>query len=241
MTKFRRYALFWAPPRGSALARFGASWLGWDPEAGELVPHPDVPRLPAPLAGITATPRRYGFHGTLKPPFQLAEGAGFAGLDDAVAALAGRTAPFEAPALRAARIGAFVALVPCAPCPPLDGLAAACVQELDAFRKAPDGRELARRRAHGLTPRQDEHLARWGYPYVLDEYRFHLTLTGALDREDGDEVFDILAGVTAPFCAAPLPVTELCLFGEGETGHFRIIGRYALTGADRTGTDRTGC
>jgi putative phosphonate metabolism protein len=230
MTTFRRYALFWAPPRGSALARFGASWLGWDAEAGELVPHPDVPRLPVPVAEITATPRRYGFHGTLKPPFRLAEGAGFAGLDRAAAALAGRIPPFQAPALEPARIGAFVALVPSAPGPALDALAAACVQELDAFRARPDERELARRRAHGLSPRQEEHLARWGYPYVLDQFRFHLTLTGALEREDGDEVFDILAGLTAPFCAAPLPVTELCLFGEGESGHFRIIRRYALSG-----------
>ncbi len=65
---------------------------------------------------------------------------------------------------------------------------------------------------------------------MLDEFRFHLTLTGALDREVGDEVFDVLAGLTAPFCAAPLPVTELCLFGEGETGHFRIVRRFALSG-----------
>ncbi len=89
MTPFRRYALFWAPPRGSALARFGASWLGWDAEAGELVPHPEVPRLPLPVAEITATPRRYGFHGTLKPPFRLAEGANVAGLDAAAAAAGG--------------------------------------------------------------------------------------------------------------------------------------------------------
>jgi putative phosphonate metabolism protein len=230
MTTFRRNALFWAPPRGSALARFGAGWLGWDAEAGELVAHPEVGALPATLAEITATPRRYGFHGTLKPPFRLVEGAGLPELDMAAADLARRTAPFEAPALRIARIGAFVALVPSAPCPALDALAAACVRELDGFRAGPDERELARRRAHGLTPRQEEHLARWGYPYVLDQFRFHLTLTGALERETGDAVREVLARLTAPFCAAPLPVSEFCIFGESETGHFRIISRHALTG-----------
>ena len=230
MTAFRRFAAFWAPLRGSALARFGASWLGWDPEAGMLVPHPDVPNLPVPVAEITATPRRYGFHGTLKPPFRLREGAGFAALERAVAALAATTVPFQAPALKPARIGAFVALVPSAPCPALDDLAAACVRDLDAFRAPPDARELARRRAHGLSPRREEHLARWGYPYVLDEFRFHLTLTGALERDDADDVFATLAGMTAPFCREPLPVTEICLFGEGETGHFHVIRRYALTG-----------
>jgi putative phosphonate metabolism protein len=230
MTSFRRFALFWAPPRGSALARFGASWLGWDPEARALVPHPDAPRLPAPVAEITATPRRYGFHGTLKPPFRLREGTGFDELDGAVAGLAGRVAPFEAPRLAPARIGAFIALVPSAPCPALDGLAAACVRAPDHLRAPPAGRELARRRSHGLSPRQEEHLARWGYPYVLDEFRFHLTLTGALDQEAAAAVLDTLRELTALFCAAPLPVTEICIFGEDETGRFCIIRRYPLTG-----------
>src|SRR5690625_3806511 len=35
MTRFRRYAIYWAPPAGSDLARFGASWLGWDADLGE--------------------------------------------------------------------------------------------------------------------------------------------------------------------------------------------------------------
>lgn len=230
MTSFRRYALFWAPPRGSVLARFGAGWLGWDAEVGELVAHPEVGALPASLAEITATPRRYGFHGTLKPPFRLVEGAGLPELDMAAAELAGRIAPFEAPPLEVAPIGAFVALVPSAPCPALDALAAACVRELDGFRAASDERELARRRAHRLTPRQEELLARWGYPYVLDQFRFHLTLTGALDRETGEAVCEALARLTAPLRAAPLPVSEFCIFGESETGHFRVIARHALTG-----------
>ena len=230
MTTFRRFSLFWAPPSGSMLAGFGASWLGWDAEAGAFAPHPDVPALPVPVAEITAAPRRYGFHGTLKPPFRLRQGADTAGLDRAAAALAGRTVPFEAPPLALARIGSFIALVPSAPCPALGDLAAACVREPDHLRAPPDERELARRRAHRLSPRQEEHLARWGYPYVMDEFRFHLTLTGALGREHAGTVFDALKGLTAPFCAQPLPVTEICIFGERETGVFQIIRRLPLTG-----------
>ena len=230
MTTVRRFAVFWAPPSGSALARFGAAWLGWDAEAGRKLPQPEIPHLPLPLPQITATPRRYGFHGTLKPPFRLAEEADGAGLDRAAAALAEKVAPFQAPPLALARIGAFLALVPSAACPALDELAAAAVRTLDHFRApaAPD--ELARRRAHGLTRGQEAHLASWGYPYVLDEFRFHLTLTGALDPAHADAVQSALAELTAPFCATPLPVSEVCLFGEGEDGHFRILRRYALTG-----------
>ncbi len=182
------------------------------------------------MAEITATPRRYGFHGTLKPPFRLAGGTDAAGLDRALAALASDVAAFTAPPLMLHRIGRFIALVPSGPCPALSGLAARAVTGLDAFRAPPGESELARRRASGLTPRQNEHLDRWGYPYVLDEFRFHLTLTGALASDDADPVFEALSRLTAPFRAAPLPVTEICLFGENGEGRFHIAGRYPLTG-----------
>jgi putative phosphonate metabolism protein len=230
MTSFRRYAVFWAPPRGSALARFGARWLGWDAEAGLPVPQLEVPGLPAPVPEITATPRRYGFHGTLKPPFRLAEATDFAALDGAVAGLAAKSGSFRGAPPTLTRIGRFIALVPSARSSALDALAERCVSGLDTFR-APSGEaELARRREHGLTSRQEEHLARWGYPYVLDEFRFHLTLTGGLAPEEGAAVFEALARLTEPFCAEPLPFDEICLFGEDEDGGFHVLKRYALTG-----------
>lgn len=230
MPHFRRHAIYWAPPAGSALARFGAAWLGWDAEAGREVPHLDAPGLPLPLAEITATPRKYGFHATLKPPFRLAGGTDAAALDRAAADLAARIAAFEAPPLTLARIGRFIALVPSAPCPPLAALAALAVTGLDGFRAPPGEAELTRRRAARLSPRQEEMLARWGYPYVLDEFRFHLTLTGALSPETADPVFSTLAALTEPFRAAPLPVTEISLFGEDVEGRFHVIRRHALSG-----------
>lgn len=230
MATFRRFAVYWAPPRGSALARFGASWLGWDADSGRKVPHPELPGLPAPASELTATPRRYGFHATLKPPFRLAEHAQVAALERGARDLAAGIGAFEAPSLSLRPIGRFVALVPSAPCPELAELAARCVRTLDPFRAPPGGDELARRRAAGISPAQEALLARWGYPYVLDEFRFHLTLTGALDPGQLPAVLDALAGPTEPFRAAPLPITEICLFAEDETAHFRVLGRYPLTG-----------
>src|SRR5262245_45817767 len=93
-----RYAAYFAPEPGSDLARFGAAWLGYDVTTGKLVPQPAVSGLAAErLYTITAEPRRYGFHGTLKPPFALAPGADANGLHEAVATLARRTAGFAAP------------------------------------------------------------------------------------------------------------------------------------------------
>lgn len=230
MTSTRRYAVYWAPPRGSALARFGAAWLGRDAETGGPVPHPEVSGLPLPVAEITAAPRRYGFHATLKPPFRLAEGTEFAELDHAAMALAAGIAPVEAPALTPARIGSFIALVPSAPCPALASLAGRCVTALDCFRAPPGAAELARRRAAGLTPGQEALLARWGYPYVRDEYRFHLTLTGALEPAVANAALEVLTDLTASFCVEPMAVAEICLFAESRTGEFHILRRYALTG-----------
>lgn len=228
VTTFRRYAVFWAPPSGSALAAFGAGWLGRDAENGRTAPHPGVPGIP--VAEITDTPRRYGFHGTLKPPFRLAGGTDAAGLDRALAALAEEVAAFEAPPLCPARIGRFVALCPSVGSGALDRLAARCVTELDGFRAPPGDAELARRRSVGLTHCQEALLSRWGYPYVLDEFRFHLTLTGALDPGLADRVLEVVTDLTAPFCAAPLAIHEIALFGEDETGRFRIAKRYPLAG-----------
>lgn len=229
MTSFRRYAVYWAPPPDSALARFGAAWLGWDAAAGRAVPHPEPPGVPLPIAEITATPRRYGFHATLKAPFRLHPDAEFDVLDVEGHFIADEVAPFEAPPLRLERIGPLIALVPSAPCAPLGALANRIVEDYHDFVAEPPAAELARRRP-GLTGRQEQHLDRWFYPYVFDEYRFHLTLTGPLPPEHAEPVFEVLSGLTAPFCAAPLPVMEFCLFGEDAEGRFHVVGRYELTG-----------
>lgn len=231
MDGFARYAIYYALPAGSALQRFGCAWLGWDAERGEAPPAPALTGLPAPREALTATPRRYGFHGTLKPPFALAAGRSAGELLAAARRLAARHAPFEAPPVTLRALGPFLALCPEAPCPALAALAADCVRELDGFRAPPEPAELDRRRAAGLSPGQAENLERWGYPHVLDEFRFHLTLTGALEAPDLAETRAALAPAVAPFAAAPLPVREIALFGDpGEGAPFRLLRRLPLGG-----------
>ncbi|MGM0584090.1 MAG: DUF1045 domain-containing protein [Pseudomonadota bacterium] len=231
MAGFARYAIYYAPPADSALWRFGSAWLGWDAEAGEAPPRPEIPGLPAPAETLTGTPRRYGFHGTLKPPFALAEDCAPQALETAAEALAAALAPFEAPPLRLSALGSFLALIPSADSPGLRGLAAACVRELDGFRAPPSEAELAKRAAPGLTPAQEANLARWGYPWVMDEFRFHLTLTGALEPEAREATRRALAPHVAPLCAAPLPVREIALCGDpGGGAPFRLLRRLPLGG-----------
>ncbi|NNU80359.1 DUF1045 domain-containing protein [Halovulum dunhuangense] len=227
MDSMKRFAIYYAPPAGG-LSDFGAAWLGWDPATGSTVAHPDVAGLPRPVAELTGTPRKYGFHGTLKPPFRLAQGQTADALADACAALASRIAPFDLQGLRLARLGGFLALVPEGDAAPLAALAAACVRDLDPFRAPPTGSEIARRAPDRLSPRQRELLDRWGYPYVMEEFRFHLTLSGKLDPQDAAAVEAALAPVVAPLLPRPFPIGEICLFGEDGAGMFHILRRFAL-------------
>ncbi|MEL6793500.1 MAG: DUF1045 domain-containing protein [Pseudomonadota bacterium] len=227
MTVWSRYAVYYAPPEGDPLADFGSSWLGWDAASGAARAHPVIDDLPAPVEEITATPRKYGFHGTLKPPFRL--NGDPAALMDAVEALAAARPAFDAPLLRLARIGGFLALIPSAPSEDLAALASACVSDLDLFRAPPTEAELAKRRAAGLTPAQEDMLARWGYPYVGPEFRFHLTLSGALPSDIAARVEAALAPLVAPLVDRPMAVREVCLFGEDASdGRFRVIRRFPL-------------
>lgn len=227
-----RYAIYWAPPAGSPLARFGAAMLGRDAETGLAVAQPVLPGItPARLVTLTDEPRRYGFHGTLKAPFALAEGMTGADLHAAVAEFAAAWQAFEAPPLAFAAIGGFLALVPSAPSVDLDMLAGECVVTFDRFRAPLDPAEVARRRAAGLTERQDVNLMDWGYPYVLEDFQFHLTLTGRIDEPEHTAVRTALAPLAEPHCGAPLPVTGLAVFEQTARDRpFTITARYAFEG-----------
>jgi putative phosphonate metabolism protein len=230
MTRFQRYAIYVMPEGG--LARFGAGWLGWDALAGSAVDHPAVGGLPRPLSEITATPRKYGLHATIKPPFRLAEGANLAKLMDDLAALCERLEPVTLDGLALARLGGFLALVPEGPTDSLNAMAAKVVTSLDRHRAPPTEAELARRRAGGrLTPAQEANLAQWGYPYVQEEFRFHITLTGNLPREEAEAVATILTPHLSPLVPRPCMIDSLCLMGEDEAGMFHMIHRYPLGAA----------
>jgi putative phosphonate metabolism protein len=226
---YRRYAVYYAPEPGTALADFGAAWLGWDAEAVAERAHPDVPGLPRPAADITAAPRRYGFHGTLKAPFRLRPDVGPEDLDHAVAALAAGEPAFALPPLRLAALGPFLALVPGGTEPRLDAVAAACVARLDVFRAAMAKEEQARR-ADGLTPGQARLLGRWGYPFVMDEFRFHLTLTGPLEPPDRAAIAAALNPLLEPILAESQRFGSICIFGEPDQGPFRLLRRHRLPG-----------
>jgi putative phosphonate metabolism protein len=221
-----RAALYWAPERSDPLHALGSRWLGRDAETGAAMPQPAIPGLD--LAALTEEPRRYGLHATLKPPFRLA--APWPELEAAATALAARTRPFLLPPLRVAPLHGFLALRETAPCAELRRFADACVVELDAFRAPPSAGELERRR-RGLGPAQQALLQRWGYPYVLEEWRFHVTLTCRLAPADLPAVRTAAEALLGAAAGRPREVRELCLFTQAAPdAPFLIAARLPLRG-----------
>ncbi|MFC3569036.1 DUF1045 domain-containing protein [Paracoccus simplex] len=231
MLDMKRFAVYYAPPPG-AFADLAARWLGWDAVSGQACAPPD---LDLPVAEITAEPRRYGFHGTVKPPFRLAPGATPGDLDAAMKGLAGRLAPVLLPGLRLASLDGFLALVPEGDTTPLQRLAATVVRNLDPLRAPLTEAEIARRRPERLTPPQRALLERWGYPHVMEEFRFHLTLTDRLPVGMAGRAQAALAAHFAPVLPRPFVIDALCLFGEPKDGGFRLLHRYDLAGRDGAG------
>ena len=227
-----RYALYYAPAARSELWMRGCRWLGRDPERDEALEQPSVPGFdPVRIAALTDSARRYGVHATLKPPFRLRAGCGEADLERAIAALARTQRRFMLPPLQVERLDGFLALVPHGEHADLLRLARCCVTQLDALRQPPDGAELARRRAAGLSARQEELLSCWGYPHVLEEFRFHLTLTERLDAQDDAHLRPWLCAWFAPARSATLAVEDLALYVEDTPGKpFRLVRRYRLDG-----------
>lgn len=222
---YKRYAIYYTPER--AFAEKGAAWLGWDIANGCSVTHPDVAHVD--VAQITQTPRKYGFHATIKPPFQLHSEKRIDALVEAIYDICKRLRPVSTDGLSVARLGGFLAFTPLGHSLELRTLAARVVEELDPFRAPATEIELQRRRQRRLTDRQEHNLMAWGYPYVMDDFQFHMTLTGRIKDPDG-AILQRTHDYFKPSVPAPFRLDSLALVGEDANGMFHTVHRIALTG-----------
>ena len=215
-----RYAVFFAPDRHSPWRAFGAHWLGRDEHDSSALAQPRLAGVcPAEFARLTEEPRRYGFHATLKAPFRLAHGVEESAVIAQLEALAQGLKPVLLGPLRIATLGGFVALVPDKSPDSLNALAAACVTELDSLRAPLREAELMRRRAAPLDAREAGLLAQYGYPYVMERFHLHFTLTGPATPELAQRLTETVAPQLARLNAdAPLWLDRLCLFVERAPG-----------------------
>ena len=222
-----RYAVYLAPSPDTPLWRAASRVIGRDAVSGEELAFPAAPPCQAlDWAALSAEPRRYGFHATLKAPFELAEGADEALLKAAARGFAEARHAFSIADLTVRVMKSFVALTPDVPSPDLMGLAADCVVAFEPFRAPLSERERARR-VEGLSePRHLEAVDRWGYPWVFDDFRFHMTLTGPLQEARRAEIRDGLAAFLDGV-ARPLAVDAITLFRQDRRdAPFRVLERF---------------
>ena len=227
---FPRYAIYFVPAPGSDLDRFGAHLLGYDAFTGMDLPFPDGILQTAPdWRDLTKDPRKYGFHATLKAPMSLAPGKTEAELLAACETFA--STPSAIPVIRpvVGSISGFIAVVPAEPPAELMRFAADCVSAFDSFRAPLTAEDRARRNPSHLTPRQREQLDRWGYPYAMEDFRFHMTLTGRLDAGRREPILTLLRRSFSTIDLKTLAIDRIAVFRqENATSRFRIINHWKL-------------
>jgi putative phosphonate metabolism protein len=233
-----RAAIYFAPDPQQAAERAwwqaGCQWLGRDAASGQICKQLVVPGVdPRLFAELSAQPRRYGWHATLKAPFRLAPGLNLSMLDSAVRSLTKTLSPFGLPPLEVSNMGHFLALRPAQPNSSLQALAAACVTQLQPLAQGLTAEELARRLRAALSTRQTELLQQWGYPWVLDEFRFHCSLTGDLRHATPQQTNNIEQAAREHFADLPPPrIGSLAIFIEPVAGaNFVLHRRWPLAGS----------
>ncbi len=208
-----RYAIYYAPEPGSPLDSFGRNWFD-SSNSGNV----GSTKLSAKRVGeLSESSRRYGFHGTLKPPFGLNPATTLESLLNAARVFARTLSPVEIPPLELAIIGKFIALTPMTQSAALEKLSAACVRAFEAFRVPLTDEQLENYKLNRLTVHQEQMLEHWGYPYVMEEFRFHISVTDRID--DSKERYDVveaLESLAAPVLGKPTVIRELTVFGQDD-------------------------
>lgn len=224
----RRYAIYFTPPPLSPLALFGAAVLGYDSSLGADVASIALKNVAAAeLAAATAVPQKYGFHATVVAPFHLKDGTENQ-LIEALERFCSQAEPVFLGVLQVSLIGEFIALTPKAAVPAVDRLARRAVEFFDVFR-ATLPEDLARRDNGRLSPRQQATLACWGYPYIFEDFRFHMSLTGPLPAADRERFLRALTEAAHPVIDAAYSIDALSLVRQTDpASKFEILSRRAI-------------
>ena len=229
-----RYAIYFVLAADTRLYRYGSSILGYDCYTGAAVDFPDeLGDGAVNWDELTAAPRRYGFHATLKAPFHLLSSATERQLVNALQNFAalGHVIHKFTPTVRL--FDGFFAVVPVSVDAALDTFAATCTAIFDAYRAPMSPQERARRIASGLNQSQIQNLDRWGYPYVHSEFRFHMTLTGKVPTRRRKAVVEtLLNGLHRMGVEPSIAIDRLALLKqESAEASFRIVSESRLSSA----------
>lgn len=231
-----RHAIWWVPRPGTELARFGQDWTGWCADRGTTGARRALAALSRPRAGVPGAVRLRGLHAGVKSVFRLAPGRSAWGLEDALAELAGRTAPIRLSRLRLTVDGGRVVLAPMRPDDAVTRLLTSAAEAVLPFEVAPSYAALT-----GPGAGAGSGAVAAGGIVLLDRpedaavsstvERFRLPLTDRMDPAAAAEIIAELEPFLADMLARPQTVADLALVGDPGRGRpWRLLERYALDG-----------
>lgn len=224
-----RFAIYFAPSATSNLWERAATWLGRDAADGDLFDGPVAGVERNRLLNLTQSANRYGFHATIKAPMALVEDRSEAELREALTQFSTRHQPFSLGKLKLASLQGFLALMVDGEHEQLQDFASHVVEDFDPFRAPMSVKDRAARAGKGLSERQIELLDAYGYPYVFEEFRFHMTLTDRLAEEDAHEIAQAATTWFGPVLEEDVVLDRLSLFHEPDAGKpFRRIADFKL-------------
>jgi hypothetical protein len=226
--KCERYAIWWLPRPGSALAQFGVDWTGWCPDRGTTHVRRALGVLSRSRAGVPGSVRLRGLHATIRAPFRLAPGRGAWALETALAELAGRTQPIRLPRLRLTVDDGRVVLAPMRPDEEVTRLLSGVADTVRRFQVDHDYAALA---GAGAVAAGGIVLA--NMPADRDPARqlarFRIPLTDRLEAEAAAGVISDLAPLLAPMMARWQPLSDFALVGDPGRGRpWRLLERFGL-------------
>ena len=227
-----RVAIYYAPDTLSSAWQMGSKWLGRNAATAQQLPQPAADGIAKEvLTELTSHPRRYGWHATLKAPFQLAPGHTLSTLRTGVQQFCQGRKPFDLAAWDMSTMDGFVSLRPVHSPPELAQLAADCVQQLHCFAAPLSETALARRRLAPLSLEEDALLLAWGYPYVLQHFQFHFSLTGPLNLLSEDLLPLLMLAAKSHFHEVSAErVDRLSIFIEPRQGDdFQLLEQIRFT------------
>jgi hypothetical protein len=226
-SSFARYAIYYTPQPGTALASFGRSWFGRANDGATLQAFSSAGLSGSGFAKTPAAGRYTGLHALFRPPFALRDNIGLDMLKSRLVTFAAHRKAVDTGPLTLARSGRYLVLRPVEPKPELDWLATQCVNAFEDFAATGDYDDDHDNRH--LSEHQRLLLRSFGHPHVMSEYRFCIALTGPLDAAHLERVSQALWPVMEEICNSGVSVDGLSLFGDaGGRTPMRMIGRYRL-------------
>ena len=237
MKKYSRYAIYYAPPKESSLEEFGRYWFGWDPLNAKLINNKQrinylnrfgIKNLKNIDKNVLIA-KKYGFHGTLIPPFKLNKNYSTNTLFKKTEDIAKKFKKFKFYKFKLKRINNFYAFVQNKKNSNINKISNRLVKELFKFRSPLTKKEIDKRNPSKLSKLQLNILHKWGYPYLMSEFKFHMTLASEVT---GNKLYSELKKIEKKKEIILNEINDfdkIYIFGENQKGMFENLENFSLS------------